>query len=74
MADDNGTSVSGSGGANIQSLAERSPQTGDHGSAITPEMVRQIADRVYARLLLDMKYEFERYRFLSQGIRHQGGR
>jgi hypothetical protein len=31
-------------------------------TTITPEMVRQVADKVYARLLLDLRIERERQR------------
>ncbi len=35
-------------------------QGGNPPVAITPELVRQVADRVYAALLNDLKIEFER--------------
>ncbi|MCL4870159.1 MAG: hypothetical protein KJ063_14430 [Anaerolineae bacterium] len=43
---------------------------GSEGEAqtITPELVRKIADRVYAMLQLEMKIDFERQRISSRNM------
>jgi hypothetical protein len=46
------------------------------GDALSPELVRAVADLVYAMLRRDLKLEQERERFRGEEIRHngQGGR
>ncbi len=39
------------------------PAGANAAQGITPEMVNAIADKVFARLLLELKYERERRRF-----------
>jgi hypothetical protein len=42
-------------------------------AAITPELVKKVAARVYALLLADLKTERERHPFSSQKLRKTGG-
>ncbi len=57
------------------SSLNRSPERIPAGKGITPELVSQVADRVYAMLLAELKLEGERRR--SKGgkpLKTRGGR
>ncbi|MCI0574688.1 MAG: hypothetical protein L0332_09155 [Chloroflexi bacterium] len=62
--------------ADQQASAPTAPQGQAEGGApaITPQLVRQVADRVYAMWLLDMKIQQERWRPPASRPGHQGGR
>jgi hypothetical protein len=56
----------------------RGPQPGpdranEARGEITPDLVREIADKVYAMLLMDVKLESERRRTPGSGPLHVGG-
>jgi hypothetical protein len=53
----------------------RSSQKRRHPSdkALTEELVRKVADRVYAMLIQDLTVERERHRPSSRGLRFRGG-
>lgn len=46
---------------------------GSNANAITPELVRQVAEKVYAMLLRDLKIEMERLRASRRDISGQIG-
>ena len=41
---------------------ESTPAGQQETGQITPELVQKVADKVIKKLLLDLKYEYERYR------------
>ncbi|MGC9347760.1 MAG: hypothetical protein ACP5JG_06450 [Anaerolineae bacterium] len=53
----------------------RSPQRRRRASdkALTEELVKKVADRVYAMLIQDLTIERERHRPSSRGLRFHGG-
>ena len=63
------------GKAKNQSAAPNDQKpTGKQRMKISHELVMAIADRVYARLLHELKIERERRRFLPGNPRRSGGR
>lgn len=59
--------------------SDRSPSqtdgSNDFPSAITPELVREVTDKVYRMLLRDLRYERERmHRTPTASYRSHGGR
>ena len=53
----------------------RNPQKRRRSSdqALTEELVKKVADKVYMMLIQDMTIERERYRPSSRGLRFRGG-
>ncbi len=49
------------------------PQNNLGKGGITPELVRNITDRVYAMLIADLKIERERRPSRYEKVRYQGG-
>lgn len=53
----------------IDTSVREAPREGRQSPPITREMIRQIADRVYAIWLNDLRIEAERKRLASRGMK-----
>jgi hypothetical protein len=57
--------------SNSQSRSDRPEKQSGQASAITPEVVRQVADKVYAMLLKELQVEKERRRMVNKRWQRQ---
>ncbi len=65
---------SGQGAGSTTGSAAGSPEKSGEAAALAPELVRQVADRVYTMLLEELRIEYERRRLEPVGrVGIQGG-